>query len=167
MSGSGKSTIAIANANALNLALYQAGHHTFMLDGDKVRHGLNKDLGMSDAERVENIRRVGEVARLMAVVTAFISPFRADRDQVRAMFAPGEFIGVFVDTPQEECERRDPKGLYHKARQGRIKDFMGIDSPYEAPVRPEVVLNTQEHTVSQCIARIMSMMPAPKHAVSA
>lgn len=168
LSGSGKSTI----ANALELALYQAGHHTFMLDGDNVRHGLNKDLGMSDAERAENIRRVGEVARLMVdagliVVTAFISPFRADRDQVRAMFAPGEFIEVFVDTPLEECERRDPKGLYHKARQGKIKDFTGIDSPYEAPVRPEVVLKTQEHTVSQCVAHIMSMMQAQKHVVSA
>jgi adenylyl-sulfate kinase len=161
LSGSGKSTI----ANALELALYQAGHHTFMLDGDNVRHGLNKDLGMSDADRAENIRRVGEVAKLMVdggliVVTAFISPFRADRDQVRAMFAPGEFIEVFVDTPLEECERRDPKGLYLKAREGKIKDFTGIDSPYEAPEHPEFVLHTHQDTVSQCIERILPSLSA-------
>ena len=155
LSGSGKSTI----ANALELALHQSGRHTFLLDGDNVRHGLNRDLGMSAADRAENIRRVGEVAKLMVdagliVVTAFISPFRADRDTVRAMFAEGEFIEVFVDTPLEECERRDPKGLYRKAREGKIRDFTGIDSPYEAPVKPEIVLRTHEESLERCIEHI-------------
>jgi 3'(2'),5'-bisphosphate nucleotidase len=155
LSGSGKSTI----ANALELQLHRIGLHTFLLDGDNVRHGLNQDLGMSDLDRAENIRRVGEVAKLMVdaglvVVTAFISPFRADRERVRNMFAKGEFIEVFLDTPLEECERRDPKGLYRRARTGEIKDFTGIDSPYEIPLEPEIRLNTLHNDVSECVASI-------------
>ena len=134
LSGSGKSTI----ANAVEKKLASLGHHTFLLDGDNVRHGLNKDLGFTDADRIENIRRIGEVARLMTdagliVITAFISPFRAEREMVRQMMAEGEFIEVFVDTPLEIAEERDVKGLYAKARSGQLKNFTGIDSPYEAP----------------------------------
>lgn len=159
LSGSGKSTI----ANALELTLHQQGKHTFLLDGDNVRHGLNKDLGMSDRDRAENIRRVGEVAKLMVdsgliVVTAFISPFRHDRDQVRAMFGVGEFIEVFVDTPLEECEKRDPKGLYKKAREGKIKDFTGIDSPYESPVNPELTFNTVNKPLNQIIKSLIGVL---------
>lgn len=155
LSGAGKSTI----ANALELELRAAGRHTFLLDGDNMRHGLNKDLGMSAEDRAENIRRAGEVAKLMVdagliVVTAFISPFRTDRDKVRAMFAEGEFIEVFINTPLAECERRDPKGLYRKAREGRIRDFTGIDSPYEAPEHPELVMSTLELSAQQCAERI-------------
>ena len=162
LSGSGKSTI----ANALELELYKAGRHTFLLDGDNVRHGLNRDLGMSTTDRAENIRRVGEVAKLMVdagliVVTAFISPFRADRDKVRAMFAEGEFIEVFVATPLDVCERRDPKGLYRKAREGRIHDFTGIDSPYEPPERAEIVLHTTEMDAHQCAEYIRAHLAAP------
>jgi 3'(2'),5'-bisphosphate nucleotidase len=157
LSGSGKSTI----ANALELALHRSGHHTFLLDGDNVRHGLNRDLGMSAADRAENIRRVGEVAKLMVdagliVVTAFISPFRADRETVRAMFAEGEFIEVFVDTPLEECERRDPKGLYRKAREGKIRDFTGIDSPYEIPSNPDVTVHTLNSDAGSCAEKILT-----------
>lgn len=159
LSGSGKSTI----ANALELTLHQQGKRTFLLDGDNVRHGLNKDLGMTDKDRAENIRRVGEVAKLMVdagliVVTAFISPFRQDRDQVRAMFAPGEFIEVFVDTPLEECERRDPKGLYKKAREGKIKNFTGIDSPYEAPMSPELLVSTVTLDLPEIVSNICALI---------
>ncbi len=159
LSGSGKSTI----ANALELALHQEGRHTFLLDGDNVRHGLNRDLGMSSSDRAENIRRVGEVAKLMVdagliVVTAFISPFREDRERVRSMFAPDEFFEVFVDTPLEECEKRDPKGLYQKAREGKIRDFTGIDSPYEAPTAAEIVLRTTEMGVAECVAHVRSLL---------
>ena len=143
LSGAGKSTI----ANLVEQRLYALGRHSFLLDGDNVRHGLNRDLGFTDADRVENIRRVGEVARLMVdagliVVTAFISPFRAERDMVRKMLPPGEFIEVHVDTPLAEAERRDVKGLYRKARAGQLKNFTGIDSPYEAPVTPELRIDT-------------------------
>ena len=156
LSGSGKSTI----ANALELELHQAGRHTFLLDGDNVRHGLNRDLGMSAEDRAENIRRVGEVAKLMVdagliVVTAFISPFRADRERVRAMFAEGEFIEVFVDTPLAECEKRDPKGLYRKAREGKLRDFTGIDSPYEVPEKPEITLHTTQSDIAECVRTIL------------
>lgn len=159
LSGSGKSTI----ANALELELHKAGLHTFLLDGDNVRHGLNHDLGMSAEDRAENIRRVGEVAKLMVdagliVVTAFISPFRADRAKVRAMFAEGEFVEVFIATSLEECERRDPKGLYQKAREGKIRDFTGIDSPYEAPVNAEIVLKTTDMSAEQCVAQIRTYL---------
>jgi adenylyl-sulfate kinase len=167
LSGSGKSTI----ANALELELHKAGRHTFLLDGDNVRHGLSRDLGMSAEDRAENIRRIGEVAKLMVdagliVVTAFISPFRADRDKVRAMFAEGEFVEVFVDTPLEECEKRDPKGLYRKAREGKIRDFTGIDSPYEAPTHAEVVLRTTAMSVHQCAEHIRTYLASPQNAQS-
>ena len=157
LSGSGKSTL----ANALEVALTEQGKHTYLLDGDNVRHGLNKNLGMSDEDRTENIRRVSEVAKLMVdaglvVITAFISPFRADRDAVRALFEDGEFVEVFADAPLEECEKRDPKGLYKKARAGEIKEFTGIDSPYEAPANAEVVINTAEHDIGECVRQLIA-----------
>jgi bifunctional enzyme CysN/CysC len=147
LSGSGKSTIANEVEKQLNLM----NRHTFLLDGDNVRHGLNKDLGFTEADRIENIRRVGEVAKLMAdagliVLTAFISPFRAERDMVRKMLPDGEFIEIFVDTPLAVAEARDVKGLYKKARSGALKNFTGIDSPYEAPTAPEICVNTVEMT---------------------
>jgi adenylyl-sulfate kinase len=159
LSGAGKSTI----ANALEVALTEQGKHTYLLDGDNVRHGLNKNLGMSDDDRAENIRRVSEVAKLMVdagliVVTAFISPFRADRDAARALFEEGEFVEVFVHAPLEECEKRDPKGLYKKARAGEIKEFTGIDSPYEAPEKPEMVINTAENDIEACVREIMAQL---------
>lgn len=159
LSGAGKSTI----ANALDITLHQRGCHTFLLDGDNVRHGLNKDLGFSDDDRVENIRRVGEVSKLftdagLIVLSAFISPFSSDRDMVRGLFAPGEFIEVFVDTPLSTCEERDPKGLYKKARAGKIKDFTGIDSPYEAPAAPEVRLDTSVMSVDECVDHLMTYL---------
>ena len=157
LSGSGKSTL----ANALEVALTEQGKHTYLLDGDNVRHGLNKNLGMSDEDRTENIRRVSEVAKLMVdaglvVITAFISPFRADRDAARALFEDGEFVEVFADAPLEECEKRDPKGLYKKARAGEIKEFTGIDSPYEAPANAEVVINTAEHDIGECVRQMIA-----------
>ncbi len=147
LSGAGKSTI----ANLVEKRLHRMNRHTFLLDGDNVRHGLNKDLGFTEADRIENIRRVGEVAKLMAdggliVITAFISPFRAEREMVRAMLPPGEFIEVHIDTPLAEAEARDVKGLYKKARQGELKNFTGIDSPYEAPVDPEIRIDTTSMT---------------------
>jgi len=147
LSGSGKSTI----ANLVERKLHRMNRHTFLLDGDNVRHGLNKDLGFTEADRIENIRRVGEVAKLMTdagliVLTAFISPFRAEREMVRKMLPEGEFIEVFIDTPLEEAERRDVKGLYKKAREGQLKNFTGIDSPYEAPVSPEIRIDTTTMT---------------------
>jgi bifunctional enzyme CysN/CysC len=143
LSGAGKSTI----ANLVEQRLARQGRHTFLLDGDNLRHGLNKDLGFTESDRIENIRRVGEVARLMAdagliVLTAFISPFRAERDMVRAMMPPGEFIEIFIDTPLAEAERRDTKGLYAKARAGQLANFTGIDSPYEAPLKPDVRIDS-------------------------
>jgi bifunctional enzyme CysN/CysC len=134
LSGSGKSTL----ANLLEQRLHEMGRHTYLLDGDNVRQGLNRDLGFADADRVENIRRVAEVARLMVdagliTIVAFISPFRSERQMARELFDPGEFIEVFVDAPLDVCERRDPKGLYRKARAGQIKNFTGIDSAYEVP----------------------------------
>ena len=143
LSGAGKSTI----ANLVEKKLARMNRHTFLLDGDNVRHGLNKDLGFTEADRVENIRRVGEVAKLMAdagliVITAFISPFRAERDMVRAMLPPGEFLEIHIDTPLAEAERRDVKGLYAKARAGQLKNFTGVDSPYEPPEHPELRIDT-------------------------
>jgi bifunctional enzyme CysN/CysC len=143
ISGAGKSTI----ANLVERQLARMNRHTFLLDGDNVRHGLNKDLGFTDADRVENIRRIGEVAKLMTdaglvVITAFISPFRAEREMVRQMMAPGEFVEIHIDTPIEDAERRDVKGLYRKARLGELKNFTGIDSPYEAPEAPEIRIDT-------------------------
>jgi bifunctional enzyme CysN/CysC len=143
LSGAGKSTI----ANLVDAKLARMNRHSFLLDGDNVRHGLNRDLGFTDADRVENIRRVGEVARLMTdagliVITAFISPFRAERDMVRAMLAPGEFVEIHIDTPLADAEARDVKGLYKKARAGQLRNFTGIDSPYEAPAAPEIRIDT-------------------------
>ena len=157
LSGSGKSTI----ANLVEKRLFALGKHSFLLDGDNVRHGLNKDLGFTDADRVENVRRVGEVAKLMAdagliVLAAFISPFRAERDMVRAMLPEGEFIEIFVDTPLAEAEKRDVKGLYKKARAGQLKNFTGIDSPYEPPENPEVVIDTTQMTPDQAAEHIVA-----------
>ncbi|MEY4952042.1 MAG: sulfate adenylyltransferase subunit CysN [Pseudomonadota bacterium] len=159
LSGSGKSTIANAVEKRLNLM----NRHTFLLDGDNVRHGLNKDLGFTEPDRIENIRRVGEVAKLMAdagliVLTAFISPFRAEREMVRAMLPEGEFIEIFVDTPLEVAEARDVKGLYKKARSGALKNFTGIDSPYEAPENPDIRVNTVEMTVDEAAEHIVKLL---------
>ena len=161
LSGSGKSTI----ANEVEKRLALMNRHTFLLDGDNIRHGLNKDLGFTEADRIENIRRVGEVAKLMAdagliVLTAFISPFRAEREMVREMLADGEFIEIFVDTPLEVAEARDVKGLYKKARSGALKNFTGIDSPYEAPTSPEIRVNTVEMTPEEAAEHIIrKIMP--------
>ncbi|SDX63728.1 adenylyl-sulfate kinase [Marinobacter mobilis] len=163
LSGSGKSTI----ANALDVALHQRGYHTFLLDGDNVRHGLNNDLGFSDEDRVENIRRIGEVSKLftdagLIVLSAFISPFTSDRRMVRKLFPAGEFIEVFMNTPIETCEERDPKGLYQKARAGKIKDFTGIDSPYEIPPHPEITLDTSSQTVEECVESLLDYLAERK-----
>jgi bifunctional enzyme CysN/CysC len=161
LSGSGKSTIANEVEKSLNLM----NRHTFLLDGDNVRHGLNKDLGFTEADRIENIRRVGEVAKLMAdagliVLTAFISPFRAERDMVRTMLPEGEFIEIFVDTPLEVAEARDVKGLYKKARSGALKNFTGIDSPYEPPENPEIRVNTVEMSPAEAAEHVVrQIMP--------
>ena len=159
LSGSGKSTI----ANLLEKRLHAEGRHTFILDGDNVRHGLNRDLGFTEADRVENIRRIAEVARLMVdagliVLVSFISPFRSERRMAREMFAEGEFIEVFVDTSLDECERRDPKGLYAKARRGELKNFTGIDSIYEPPERAEVHLNSGVDLPEVCMDRILARL---------
>jgi len=161
LSGAGKSTI----AGAVEEKLYQRGHHTYLLDGDNVRHGLNGDLGFSDADRVENIRRIGESAKLFAdagliVLTAFISPFRADRQLVRELVEQGEFIEVHMDTPLTECEQRDPKGLYQKARDGLIKNFTGIDSEYEAPQAAEIVIKSAEFGIEDCADQIIDYLLA-------
>lgn len=159
LSGSGKSTI----ANAVSHELYRLGINEYVLDGDNIRHGLNKDLGFSDNDRTENIRRIGEVAKLFVdsgkiVTTAFISPFRSDRDQVRALFDEKEFIEIYVDCPIDECERRDPKQLYAKARRGEIKDFTGIDSPYEAPERPELTIHSDQVTVAESVQQVLNYL---------
>lgn len=156
LSGSGKSTL----ANALEKRLHALGRHTYLLDGDNVRHGLNRDLGFTEADRVENIRRVAEVARLMVdagliVLVSFISPYRSERRMARELFAPGEFVEVFVDTPLEECERRDVKGLYAKARAGEIPNFTGISAPYEAPEQPELHLRTEGRSVDTLIEQLL------------
>lgn len=157
LSGSGKSTL----ANALEAKLVEMGHHTYLLDGDNVRHGLNKDLGFSDTDRIENIRRIGEAAKLFVdagiiVITAFISPFKSDRQMARNLFEHGEFIEVFVDAPLDVCEQRDPKGLYAKARAGQIRQFTGIDSPYERADDAEITLQTAEQTVEQGLAALLN-----------
>ena len=159
LSGSGKSTI----ANLLEKKLAEHGKHTYLLDGDNVRHGLCGDLTFSDKDRVENIRRIGEVSKLFVdagtiVLTAFISPFKAERDFCRNLLAADEFIEIFVDTPIEECEKRDPKGLYKKARQGDIKDFTGIDSPYEAPQKAEITLAFSGQTAEQSAEQLFDLL---------
>ena len=159
LSGAGKSTI----ANLVEKKLHALGKHTFLLDGDNVRHGLNKDLGFTEADRIENIRRVGEVAKLMTdagliVLTAFISPFRAERDMVRAMLPAGEFVEIFIDTALAEAERRDVKGLYKKARAGQLKNFTGIDSPYEPPQAPEIRIDTASTTPEDAAEAIVATL---------
>ncbi|MGI8315208.1 adenylyl-sulfate kinase [Halobacillus mangrovi] len=159
LSGSGKSSI----ANRLNQLLYEKKVHTYLLDGDNVRHGLNRDLGFSSEDRVENIRRIGEVANLFAdsgkiVITAFISPYQKDRDRVRNILPEGDFIEVHVDCPIEECEKRDPKGLYQKARNGEIKGFTGIDAPYESPRSSELTLHTDQADVNECALQLVSFL---------
>lgn len=159
LSGSGKSTI----ANLLEKRLHAEGRHTYLLDGDNIRHGLNRDLGFTEADRVENIRRVAEVARLMVdaglvVLVSFISPFRSERRMARELFGEGEFIEVYVDTPIEECERRDVKGLYAKARKGELRNFTGIDSAYEAPEAPEVHLYTTMLSAEASVERILEKL---------
>jgi bifunctional enzyme CysN/CysC len=150
LSGAGKSSI----ANLVEKKLHSLGRHTYLLDGDNVRHGLNRDLGFTDADRVENIRRVSETAKLMVdagmiVLVSFISPFRSEREMARLMVEDGEFLEVFIDTPLEECERRDVKGLYKKARAGEIKNFTGIDSPYERPDDAELTIDGAKETAEE------------------
>ena len=159
LSGSGKSTV----ANQVAGHLHQSGQITYVLDGDNIRHGLNKNLGFSPEDRQENIRRIGEVAKLFAdagliTTTAFISPYRQDRDAVRDIMSPDRFIEVFVDCPLEVCENRDPKGLYKKARAGELKGFTGIDAPYEAPQNPELIVNTNELDVAGCTEQVIAYL---------
>lgn len=156
LSGSGKSSI----ANTVNKRLYEKGINAYVLDGDNIRHGLNADLGFSPEDRKENIRRIGEVAKLFAdsgtiVLTAFISPYQEDRDRVRNILPADEFLEVHVDCPLDECEVRDPKGLYKKARSGEIKGFTGIDSPYESPESPELTLHTGEWSEEECTEQVL------------
>ena len=156
LSGSGKSTLAVQ----LEAQLYDLGFKTYLLDGDNIRAGLNKDLSFTDEGRVENIRRIGEVAKLLldagiVVLSAFISPFEADRRQVKEIVGAGNYVEIFVDAPLDVCEQRDVKGLYKKARAGEVKNFTGIDSPYESPTDPDVIISTGELTVDESIARLM------------
>ena len=156
LSASGKSTI----ANLLERCLVADGRHTYLLDGDNVRHGLNRDLGFTEADRVENIRRVAEVARLMVdagliVIVSFISPFQAERDFARGLFAPGDFREIFVDASIETCAERDPKGLYAKAMRGEIRNLTGVDSPYERPERPDMHLDTEKLSPEECVELVM------------
>ena len=156
LSGSGKSTV----ANAVDYMLYQHNIKSYLLDGDNVRHGLNGDLGFSDEERVENIRRIGEVAKLfvdagLVVSTAFISPFKSDRDLIRSQLVEGQFLEVFIDTPIEICEARDPKGLYKKARAGEIKNFTGIDSTYEVPTSADIHIKTEDLSIEACAQQVI------------
>ena len=160
LSGSGKSTIAVD----LEKRLAERGVRTYILDGDNIRHGLNKDLGFSPEDRTENIRRIGEVAKLfteagMVVVTAFISPYRADRDQVRALL-PKDFVEVHLDCPIAVCEQRDVKGLYQKARAGQIPEFTGVSAPYEEPVNPELTLRTGEQPVGESVRQVIACLEA-------
>lgn len=159
LSGAGKSTI----ANLLEKHLFASGKHTYILDGDNIRHGLNRDLGFSEADRVENIRRAMEVARLfvdagLVVIVAFISPYRAERDLARSRFEPNEFAEIYIDASLEECERRDPKGLYAKARRGELANFTGIDSEYEPPELPEIRLDTVANSPDECVEIILGYL---------
>ncbi|WP_439024806.1 adenylyl-sulfate kinase [Bacillus halotolerans] len=149
LSGSGKSVL----ANAVDEKLYHMGIRSYVLDGDNIRYGLNRDLGFRTEDRIENIRRIGEVAKLFVdsgqmILTAFISPFREDRDMVRALFPDGEFLEIYVKCPLQVCEQRDPKGLYKKARNGDIKHFTGIDSPYEAPLSPDLIIESDQTSIA-------------------
>ncbi|MCM3185587.1 adenylyl-sulfate kinase [Priestia megaterium] len=159
LSGSGKSTV----ANAVAKALFDKNIRNYVLDGDNVRFGLNKNLGFSAEDRTENIRRIGEVSKLFVdsgqvVLTAFISPFQEDRAQVREILEGNEFLEVYVECPLEECEKRDPKGLYKKARSGEIRDFTGIDSPYESPANPELTINTSTQSVEECVQTVIEYL---------
>jgi adenylylsulfate kinase len=159
LSACGKSTI----ANAVDHRLHQRGVHSFVLDGDNIRMGLNKNLGFSAEDRAENIRRIGEVAKLFAssgtlALTAFISPYRADRDKVREIMPPGEFIEIYVNASLETCEKRDPKGLYKKARAGELKNFTGISDPYEAPSKPELVLDSDNKNIDQLADEVIAYL---------
>jgi adenylylsulfate kinase len=159
LSGSGKSTIAVA----VEHELIRRGHLAYVLDGDNIRHGLNKNLGFSPADRTENIRRIGEVAKLftdagVVVLTSFISPYRADRDAVRALLAPGDFVEAYVSATVETCESRDVKGLYAKARAGQIPEFTGISAPYEAPEAPELVLDTNRQGIEESVAQVVGYL---------
>lgn len=159
LSSSGKSSI----AHYVEYLLHQRNCVTVVLDGDNIRHGLNKNLGFSPEDRAENIRRIGEVAKLFAdtgvlAMTAFISPYRADRDSVRALLTEGRFIEIYVDCPVEECEARDPKGLYKKARAGEIPEFTGISAPYEPPTQPEIVLRSAEHSLEECATQVVAYL---------
>lgn len=163
LSGSGKSTI----ANAVAKELFNRNIRSYVLDGDNIRHGLNNDLGFSEEDRTENIRRIGEVSKLFVdsgqfVLTAFISPFRADRQIVRDLLEEGEFIEVYIKCPIEECEVRDPKGLYDKARKGIIKDFTGIDSPYEEPEQPEIILESDQYSIEECVEQVIGYLTSKK-----
>ncbi|SEN25567.1 adenylylsulfate kinase [Mesobacillus persicus] len=163
LSGSGKSTL----ANAVDRELHDQQYKSYVLDGDNIRHGLNKDLSFNKEDRQENIRRIGEVAKLFVdsgqiISTAFISPFREDRDIVRGMFEPNEFIEVFVNCPMDVCEVRDPKGLYKKARNGEIPNFTGISSPYEAPANPEIIIQTDTFSIDQSVEKIISYLKSKK-----
>lgn len=161
LSGSGKSTV----ANAVERHLFEKGYASYLLDGDNIRHGLNQDLGFDDKSRIENIRRIGEVAKLfvdagLIALSAFISPFQEDRDQVRSLVCEGEFIEVFIDTPLDVCESRDPKGLYKKARSGEILHFTGISSPYEIPIKPELHIRTDDFSIEECAETIINYLEA-------
>ena len=158
-SGSGKSTI----ANIIEQKLHQIGKHTYLLDGDNVRHGLNKDLGFTDTDRVENIRRISEVSKLMVdagliTIVSFISPFKSERKMARELVEEKEFIEIFVDTPIDECEKRDPKGLYKKARAGELKNFTGIDSNYETPDSPEIILKTENNNAEDLAEQVLQYL---------
>jgi adenylyl-sulfate kinase len=159
LSGAGKSTL----ANAVEQTLYREGFHTYLIDGDNIRHGLCQDLGFGTEDRIENTRRVGEIAKLMAdaglvVLVSLISPFRAERRMVREMLQPGEFIEVFVDTALAVCESRDRKGLYKLAREGKVRNFTGISSPYEPPDAAELVLDTSAEPIEACVRRIFALI---------
>ena len=156
LSGAGKSTL----ANALEQEFNKKGKHTYILDGDNLRHGLNSNLGFTETDRNENVRRAAETAKLMVdagliVIVGLISPFKKERDWVRSLFQPNQFKEIYISTSLKECEHRDTKGLYEKARQGEVKDFTGIDSPYEAPDNPDIIIDTEKRTVDECVHMIL------------
>lgn len=167
LSGSGKSTV----ANAVAKRLFEDQTNSYVLDGDNIRFGINKDLGFADEDRKENIRRIGEVSKLFVdsgqvVLTAFISPFREDRDRVRALLEENEFVEIYIKCSIEACEARDPKGLYEKARKGIIKDFTGISSPYEEPLHPELVVDTEKQSIEECVEQIVQYLKEKEYYIS-